>query len=112
MGYTKGLGIKIASSVITLVNPTNVVQINSRSKNKNFASDLIIANIRKNCDYFGGDHRSLSYRLHKLDSLSEATTGWKLEARQARELCILAYLGEGMTETMNSLTDHNLPMYK
>lgn len=112
MGYSKGLGIHIVSSVITIVKPTNIIQIESRFKNKNFICDLNLANVRKNCNYFGGVHAGLNYRVHKLFSFAEETTGWKLEPRQARELCILAYLGEGMTESITSLTDHNLPMYE
>lgn len=111
MGYSKGLGIKIISTVITLLRPTNVVQIESKSKHKNFVCDLNVANIRKNCDYFGGSPSGLTYKLHKLGSLADTNVGWKLEPRQARELAILAYLGEGMIN-INSLTDHNLPMYK
>lgn len=112
IGYSKGLGIKIASTVITLVKPTNVIQIDSRNKNKNFPCDLNLANIRQNCDYFGGDTVGLNYRVHKLISAAEESSGWKLDPRQTREICILTYLGEGMTESHNSLTDHNLPMYE
>lgn len=112
MGYSKGLGIKIASTVITLVKPTNLIQIDSRHKNKNFPCDLNLANIRKNCDYFRSEAVDFNYRIHKLISAAEEFKGWKLEPRQARELCILAYLGEGMTNSHKSLTDHNLPMYE
>lgn len=112
MGYAKGLGIKILSTVITLVNPTNIVQIDSQNESKNFPCDLNISNIQKNCDVFGGNHNNLNYRLHKLKSLSDEVSGWKLEPKSARELCLLAYLGEGMTDKINSLTDSNLPMYE
>lgn len=112
MGYSKGIGIKLVSSVLTLVRPTNVVQIDSQQKNKNFICDLNVANIRKHCDYFGGEPIGLNYRVHKLWSLAENTGGWRMAPSQARELCILSYLGEGMTETVDSLTDHNQPMYE
>lgn len=112
MGYTNGLAIKVVSTVIALVKPTNIVQIESQKKNRNFVCDLNVANIRRNCDYFGGDPTNLNYRLHKVMSLAGNNTGWKLEPRVARELCLLAYLGEGMTEVICSLTDHNLPMYE
>lgn len=111
MGYSKGLGIKIVSSVINLVKPTDVVQIESRHKNKNFPCDLIAANVRKNC-HFGIEQAKLNYRLHKLTSSADNVSGWKLEARQGRELCVLAYFGEVMTNDISSLTDPNVPMYE
>ncbi|CAH1977386.1 unnamed protein product [Acanthoscelides obtectus] len=112
MGFVQNLGLHIISSIITYVKPTDVVQINSKQKKKNFKSRLNIDLIKDNYDVFGHDPIDFEFRLHELNALSDNSTGWTLEPRQLRELCVLAYLAELLPPNVFSLTSCHLPMYK
>ncbi|VEN43853.1 unnamed protein product [Callosobruchus maculatus] len=113
MGFVQSLGLNIISSVITYVKPTDVVQINSKQKKKNFKESLSIQLIKENCKIFGHASIDFQFRLHELNAMNDASSGgWTLEPRQMRELCVLAYLAEMLPPNVNSLTSNQLPMYK
>lgn len=113
MGFSKGIGIKIISSAISYIQPTDIVQINSTIYQKNFSNDLSLNVVKENCNFFGGEPNLLNFNLHIIPSMSDQKArGWSLEPRQVREMCVLAYLGQMMKENIATLTDKELPMYK
>nr|CAI5827208.1 unnamed protein product [Callosobruchus analis] len=113
MGFVQSLGLNIISSVITYIKPTDVVQISSKHRKKNFKTSLSINLIKENCNIFGHASIDFEFRLHELNAMNDISMGgWTLESRQMRELCVLAYLAEMLPPNVNSLTSHQLPMYK
>lgn len=111
MGFVKGLGIHIVSSAITFIKPTDIVQINSAKRKNNFINDLSVMTVMQNCHLFGNGGMDFEYNLHILNSMSDKNNGWTLEPRQMREICVLAYLGDMMTDSVVALTSIKLPMY-
>ncbi|CAH1184917.1 unnamed protein product [Phyllotreta striolata] len=112
MGFVKGIGLNIISSVITYIEPTDVLQINSKHSKKNFKCDLTPETVKSNLKAFGGDPSYVNFALRKIVALTDDNTGWFLESRQARELCVLAYFARMMCNEIQSLTNYKLPMYE
>ncbi|XP_023022136.2 polynucleotide 5'-hydroxyl-kinase NOL9 [Leptinotarsa decemlineata] len=104
MGFTQGVGLKIVSSAIAYIVPTDVVQISSQSSKKNFKEKLSPNTARKYCCFFEGDPSNINFKLHELPSMNDNNTGWTVGSRQAREMCVLSYVGRMMTRGVNSLT--------
>lgn len=112
MGFAKGIGINIISSAITSLRPTDLIQIESKSHKKNFETDLTVKTVTENCYLFGGNPKNLKFNFKKMVAMTDDNTGWSLESRLTREMCILAYFGEMMKNGADSLHSHNLPMYE
>nr|CAH7749945.1 unnamed protein product [Callosobruchus chinensis] len=113
MGFVQSLGLNIISSVITYIKPTDVVQINSKQRKKNFKESLSINLVKENCNIFGHASINFEFRLHEINAMNDISSGgWILEPRQMRELCLLAYLAEMVPPNVISLTSYQLPMYK
>lgn len=113
MGFTQSYGINIASTVITYVSPTVVVQINSTQNTKNFEKDLTLKTVSENTEMFGAanDIWDLSYSLFMINSMSDGLVSWQAQGRQTREMCILSYFGTIVDDSL-SLTGKGVPLYK
>ncbi|KAG5877404.1 Polynucleotide 5'-hydroxyl-kinase NOL9, partial [Gonioctena quinquepunctata] len=112
MGFAQGIGLNIVSSAITFILPTDIIQISSKIFKKNFKKDLTVETVRENCGLFGGDLSNVGFSLHKLMAMTDDNSGWTLEPRQAREMCVLSYLGQMMCDGISSLASCKLSMYQ
>ncbi|KAG5874742.1 hypothetical protein JTB14_011983 [Gonioctena quinquepunctata] len=87
--------LNIVSSAITFILPTDIIQISSKIFKKNFKKDLTVETVRENCGLFE-DLSNVGFSLHKLMAMTDDNSGWTLEPRQAREMCVLSHLGQMM----------------
>lgn len=108
-GFTNGLGLDIAANTLKLLQPTHVIEIKSKTFSKNYKMDMTAENVKnvikksKLLDYRRVESQ-LNYSFTKFESLSEKNEAWSLEARQARELCILSYFGKMLSGNGKDLT--------
>lgn len=118
MGFSQGIGLNIISSAIKFIQPTDIVQIYSKNRNKNFKVDLTYDAVEENRKLFSDEDKphlnysELKYKLHKVLAMNDESDGWSLEPRQSREMYVLAYFGQMMRNGVNSLTSHKLSMYE
>jgi len=118
MGYTKGFGMEIISTIIKLLSPTEVVQIqNINRKIENFINDLTPEFINKmNYNILNKEIKEifnrnliLKYNLTKISSMvnkRKDVSGWEISSIDLRTIYILAHLS-GILAKSNSnwLTD-------
>lgn len=113
MGFSLGIGLNIACSVIAEVNPTIVVQIQSHYHKKNFSRlltpECIIENMLVPINV---TPEELSYQLVVLDAMSDSCSGFAFQPRQVREMCTLAYISQMFPHGVCSLTNPAVPVYK
>lgn len=117
MGFTFGIGLNIACSVIAEIKPTSIVQIQSQNQKKNFSRLLTPECIMKNMLLrsllpVNVTREELSYQFITLDSMSDVCSGFTFQPRQIREMCALAYMSQVLPEDICSLTDSSVPIYK
>ncbi|XP_056640156.1 polynucleotide 5'-hydroxyl-kinase NOL9-like [Diorhabda sublineata] len=112
MGFVHGIGINIVSSAITFIRPTDVVQIDSVSGKKNFITDINPRSVEAHCGLFGGDSAGLDFKTFKINSSSDGISGWSLEPRQVRDMCVLSYFGKLINQQTDCLTSENVPVFK
>ncbi|KAJ8960421.1 hypothetical protein NQ318_013703 [Aromia moschata] len=112
MGFVQGIGLNIISSAIIFIQPTEVIQIESRKSSKNFRTNLSIEVVHQNCDLFESNRVTLNYNLRKIEAMSDNRDGWSLQPRESREMCVLSYFGQMMPPGTNSILSHKLPMYE
>ncbi|CAH0553680.1 unnamed protein product [Brassicogethes aeneus] len=113
MGFNAGIGLNLVCSAIFYVQPTHVAQINSQIHKKNFACPLTIENVGKNSTLFCCDVKmSMHYELITISSMTDFNDAWSLEPRQMREMSILTYFGEMMSDEVLSITNPNIPMFE
>lgn len=113
MGFSLGIGLNVACSVIAEVKPTIVVQIQSHYHKKNFSMLLTPESITKNMLVpVNVTPEELSYQLVTLDAMSDSCSGFSFQPRQIREMCTLAYISQMFPNGVCSLTDPAVPVYK
>lgn len=69
------MGVDLTVDVIRIVNPTHLIQINSRSKKRNFPMELSIFNVwfhHGSWSSTSGPHEELNYVFHGIDSKAES----------------------------------------
>ncbi|XP_072384871.1 polynucleotide 5'-hydroxyl-kinase NOL9 [Diabrotica undecimpunctata] len=114
MGFTQSIGINIACSAVTFVKPTHVVQIKSLDEKNNFGTKLKAKIIKDYCNMFVSDtSNSLKYTHIEMMSMnSQKKVGLSLKPRQIREMAVVAYFSQIMSDDVNHLSSHKIPMYK
>lgn len=112
MGFSRGLGLKIAASVISEVQPSTVVQIQSKHGAKNFRSLLTTECVQCNLLPCSTNTHDLNYKLVTLASMSDNCSGFDFQPRQIREMCVLAYLSQMFPPSVLSLTDPSVPIFR
>lgn len=111
-GFTQGIGLTISATVLKLLQPNRVIEIKGKNVQKNYAIDLTGKNVNRIGMLEGNEEMSVSYEYTKLESLAEKSGAWSLEARQAREFCVLSYFGRMMSENVRQLTSCDISMIK
>lgn len=113
MGFVRGLGQPLAASVITQVNPTMVVQIQSQYQNKNFSTLLTESAVLTQAIFTKELAKNdLKYELKAVNSVADRRKGFLLQPRYIRELCVLAYLSSLLPSNIQYVTDPAVPIYK
>uniref|UniRef100_A0A6P7GR93 Polynucleotide 5'-hydroxyl-kinase NOL9 n=1 Tax=Diabrotica virgifera virgifera TaxID=50390 RepID=A0A6P7GR93_DIAVI len=114
MGFTQSKGINIACSAVTFVKPTHLVQIKSLDDRNNFETKLKARILKDYCNIFVSDNsNSLKYSHIQLMSMnSQKKVGFSLKPRQIREMAVVAYFSQIMSDDVNHLSSHKIPMYK
>lgn len=112
MGYTQNYGINIASTVISFVRPTILLQINSTQSTKNFEKNLTPDMVSLYSSMFGmADASKLVYEFILIKSMSDGSSSWKAQGRTTREMSIISYFSKVVDDTL-SLTSKNVPLHK
>ena len=102
MGWCNGMGLMMLVDTIRMLEPTTVVQLNSRHKRKNFPFSLTPETVGSCREGWRSKRKSLSYNLLEFPAVPESVTAqdmsssdnWGLpEPRLLRELVLLAWLG-------------------
>lgn len=113
MGMTDGLGINLLSSIIAEVQPTQVVQIYSDHRPKNFKEDLTIDCVKRNRILLTPENSNeLSFNYLKIKSVCTDLNNGDLMPRNIRELCILSYFSQMMPNHCNHLTERDVKIYR
>ncbi|KAL3276330.1 hypothetical protein HHI36_011713 [Cryptolaemus montrouzieri] len=113
MGYTNDIAFHLVSSAIVLLQPSNIIYIHSSNKKKNFKVRMNRDTIIEHSKLFSPtSSMNFEMKLLKVPAVTDENTGWTLEPRQMREMCILAYFGQSMDENTNSLQSYKLPMFE
>lgn len=110
MGFSQGLGINILAAAVHYVQPTNIAEIQSPNDTKNFKYPLNVATFEEMALLFV-DGKTLNineFVLHQIMVTKPNYVGWQLQSKQAREMCLLAYLGR----LMKPILDESLPIYE
>ncbi|GJQ82962.1 hypothetical protein Trydic_g5961 [Trypoxylus dichotomus] len=112
MGYTHSYGINIASTIVTYVLPTILLQINSVQQSKNFEKNLTTDVVIEYSDMFGSSETTtLTYQFIIINSMSDGLSSWQAQGRTTREMCILSYFSQVVDESL-SLTSKKVSLYK
>lgn len=112
MGFTRGLGVPIFASVVAMVKPERVVEIYSKKHSKNFAEAITFQNVEQQRKLFTKEISPAPFEVVNVSAMSDFNSGWELEARQVREMCILSYLSEMLPDGVLSLNDPSVPLYE
>ncbi|KAK9887576.1 hypothetical protein WA026_023383 [Henosepilachna vigintioctopunctata] len=113
MGYTNDIAYHVVSSAVVILQPTKIVYIHSTNTKKNYKIPLNKKNIIKHSKLFCPNSKTdFNVEVVRIPSVTDENAGWTLEPRQMREMCILAYFGKLMTESVKSLQDFNIDMYE
>ncbi|XP_065215234.1 polynucleotide 5'-hydroxyl-kinase NOL9 [Planococcus citri] len=108
MGFTKSLGTALLKQIVTEIQPTDVIQINSKKREDNFSSNLTKEFISNNDRVV---QQSLNYKLHVIPSVSTnaygtfdpSTSG--ISPAKKRELVVLSYFYEMLNPEKPIFTD-------
>ncbi|KAE8746657.1 hypothetical protein FOCC_FOCC006640 [Frankliniella occidentalis] len=108
MGFNKGLGVSIIVETLSLLQPTGVIQVQSKISSRNYPEQLSVEYVKRMCSsspfrlqLMAQGHQvscpsSLDYKLHIVksvtDTLSEHHDSLGISARPAREIVLLSYL--------------------
>ncbi|XP_063226134.1 polynucleotide 5'-hydroxyl-kinase NOL9 [Bacillus rossius redtenbacheri] len=109
MGYSKGLGVELAISMIRVLRPTTVIHIESQRRAQNFAQPLRSGFVNNHVSIWksGFTACDLDYATFILPSAvkdnSNSSPG--LKPRDGRELAVLAYLSQVARPPRYSLLD-------
>ncbi|XP_066252515.1 polynucleotide 5'-hydroxyl-kinase NOL9 [Euwallacea similis] len=113
-GFTQGLGLDVSIAAIKILQPNTVLEIKSKRPGKNYKIDLTAENVNRETNKLFGveeNEEESNYEYIQLKGFSESNGAWSLEARQAREMCILSYFGNMMFEGARELTSPNIAMF-
>ncbi|XP_021938598.1 polynucleotide 5'-hydroxyl-kinase NOL9 isoform X2 [Zootermopsis nevadensis] len=112
MGFNKGVGVDITTSVIRLLKPQHVIQIQSVNAEFNFPELLCPSYVcsyqNRFCELPSGPCDSLQYVLHTMKTVAEdrkAMSPWGMGAPQLREAVILSYLSQMVQPPKYILTE-------
>lgn len=112
MGFTRGIGLNLLSSVIAIVNPIKVVEIFSQRASKNLPAVPELQVVSEYKKMFTDKFVPDPYQLHRIPSMTDENKGWELEPRQVREMICLAYLSQALPEDVLSLTHEKVDLYE
>lgn len=113
MGYSRGLGLNLAANVIVEVQPTMLVQIQSRYAKKNFSHLLTPDFVQEHrLPITSWKKKKLSYSFVTMESMSDSRKGWDLQPRQIRELKVLAYLSQSLPSEVVTITSPEVPIFR
>ncbi|CAG9772887.1 unnamed protein product [Ceutorhynchus assimilis] len=110
-GYTQGFGLDLSANSLKMLQPQIVIEIKSKNPSKNYKTDLTADFINSYDDILGHEDIQVNYKHFTFDSLCEKNEAWAIEARPSREICVLSYFGQMMSESTKSLTSHDLSMF-
>ncbi|XP_018333941.1 polynucleotide 5'-hydroxyl-kinase NOL9 [Agrilus planipennis] len=113
MGYSRGLGVNLAASVITILCPTILIQIKSKHIQRNFKENLTPEFIENQAKLFlPYFEASLNYQYVSIGSVADGNRNADTSAKQLREMRIFWYFGKIVSPERNLLTDKNVPVYE
>ncbi|KAL1506236.1 hypothetical protein ABEB36_005633 [Hypothenemus hampei] len=116
-GFTQGFGLDIAISILRTLQPSQIIEIKSKIPNKNYKIDLTSQNVNSyeiDSNFLDVQEVNLhlDYDYNKFESVAETNNeAWSLEARVSRELTIISYFGQLMTNTVRTLTSSEVNMF-
>lgn len=111
MGFTNDIAFHLISSTIALLEPNQIVYIESSNKKKNFKLEMDKKTLIDHIKLFTAkSNLNFSFEIEKIPAATDENVGWTLQPRQMREMCILAYFGQNMKEGCCTLQDNRLPM--
>lgn len=113
MGYSKGLGVKLISSVICAVSPTDVVQINSKYRDCNFPSALTEKYVSSENVLLPEIKLERDYKLHEIISACDEDApqnhgqpmSWGLKSALKRNIVTLSYFFRALDDSDTYLTE-------
>ncbi|KAK5649600.1 hypothetical protein RI129_000629 [Pyrocoelia pectoralis] len=113
MGYTRGFGLNIFSSVVGCVKPSSIINILSSNPARNFSSRLSHRLIYQSAQTLTPNVKKLTnYEIITIPSMTDKNMGWTLEPRKIREMCVLCYFGTTVLNTQKYITDVTSHTYK
>lgn len=113
MGYTRGFGLNIFSSVVGCVKPSSIINILSSNPARNFSSRLSHRLIYQSAQTLTPNIKNLTnYEIITIPSMTDKNMGWTLEPRKIREMCVLCYFGTTVLNTQKYITDVTSHTYK
>lgn len=109
LGYTRGLGYEIISSILRVFNPTDLIQIQSRSYRDNFypiLTDNVVNNYQFDIyrDEMDANAQYSSFNTHVIESVITAEYKRNVTSRDIRYAMILAKLGIALKSNSDWLT--------
>lgn len=109
MGYTRGLGYEIISSILRIFNPTDLIQIQSRSYRDNFypvLTDDIVNHYQFDIfkNEMDANAQYCSFKTHIIESVTTAEYKRNVTSRDIRYAMILAKLGNALKTNSDWLT--------
>uniref|UniRef100_A0A1B6EDB5 Polynucleotide 5'-hydroxyl-kinase NOL9 n=1 Tax=Clastoptera arizonana TaxID=38151 RepID=A0A1B6EDB5_9HEMI len=111
MGFSKGLGLSIAASIIKEVCPTRVIQINSQDTKKNFKLNLnpkVVS--RERFMNYDTKFSNLNYKFFCIPSGTEgkgekniSSDSWVLSPKRSRQISLCTYLSKMLKDSSLNL---------
>ncbi|XP_069681342.1 polynucleotide 5'-hydroxyl-kinase NOL9 isoform X1 [Periplaneta americana] len=107
MGFNKGLGVDLTVSIIRLLRPHHVVQIQSSKADLNFPDLLHPSFVNSFQSRFCKRSEPLDYVLHTMNTMADdkKISPWGMSAPHLREAMILSYLSQMLRPPNFSLID-------
>jgi len=103
MGWCNGVGLMLLVDTIRLLQPTTVIQLNSKFPRKNFPYSLTPGRISNTKDKWRSDKVKLNYNLLEMNAVPESNSAkdmrskdyWGLpDPRMLRDMVMLSWLGK------------------
>ncbi|KAK7864700.1 hypothetical protein R5R35_010956 [Gryllus longicercus] len=114
MGFVQGLGIELAVTIIKMVNPSDVIQIQSSVQDRNFPFCLKFEEVQNHLtslpSIVSSNNRSFtSFTFHMLPSTAERSDNrnspWGVQANVARETVVISYFSQVVAPPAFSLLE-------
>lgn len=116
IGFSKGLGQHLISTIISFANPTNVVQINDPNGKYNFRKDLTIENVKEDSKWIPNSTEDvdLSFELVKFETVHNYNKLFHLRftPREFRDIGVVSYLSTILRGDPLCLTDPAVKIYR